>query len=80
MYTVHILYQFWSWSRNQPFDGNNCLVGHIFKSLDLLESSGTESNNNMVNIQSNNEVMIGSILKINLDLLDKFEVNEISDY
>jgi len=46
------------------------------KCLDLLETSVTESTNNIVNVESKNEVMTGSISKTNLDLLEKFEVNK----
>lgn len=62
-------------------DGQDCLVGQMFKSLDLLETSVPESNSNIVNVQSNNEVITGSISKTNLDLLEKFEVNKhITNY
>ena len=57
-------------------DSNDCLVGQMFKSLDVLETSVTESTNNIVHIESKNEVMTGSISKTNLDLLEKFEVNK----
>lgn len=59
-------------------DGNGCLVGQMFKSLDLAETSVIESTNNG-NVESKNEVITGTISRSNLDLLEKFEVNK-SDY
>ncbi|KAF0728774.1 Uncharacterized protein FWK35_00031260, partial [Aphis craccivora] len=61
-------------------DGQDCLVGQMFKSLDLLETSVPESNSNIVNVQSNNEVITGSISKTNLDLLEKFELETIEPF
>jgi len=62
-------------------DGHDCLVGQMFQSLDQLDTSVSESNGNIVNVESNNEVIIGSISKTNLDLLEKFEVNKnITNY